>query len=99
MANETTAATNTVRQNEHPHLKKQIKCIVLFIYFLIKKIISEIVPLCNWLKNRNQRIDTGGKLLRRGAYTWSNKEKVGVSADGPIRAYTVIAMLCKNWKD
>ena len=61
MASETTAATNTIRQNEHPYLKKRRKCIVLFIYFLTKKIISEIIPL--WLKNRNQRVDTGG-----GAY-------------------------------
>ena len=59
MASERTAATNTIRQNEHPYLKKRRKCIVLFIYFLIKKkIISEIVPL--QLKNRNQRVDTGG---------------------------------------
>ena len=47
IASETTAATNTIRQNEHPYLKKnRRKCIVLFIYFLIKKqFISEIVPL------------------------------------------------------
>ena len=37
MASETTAATNTIRQNEHPYLKKQRKCIILLIYFLIKK--------------------------------------------------------------
>ena len=37
MASETTAATNTTRQNEHPYLKKRRKCVVLFIYFLIKK--------------------------------------------------------------
>ena len=66
MASETTAATNTIRQNEHPYLKKRRKCIVLFIYFLIKKIISEIVPL--WLKNQNQRVDTGGAYARRRLY-------------------------------
>ena len=67
MASEATAATNTIRLNEHPYLKKRRKCIVLFIYFLIKKkLISEIVPL--WLKNRNQRVDTGEAYTRRGLY-------------------------------
>ena len=46
---------------------------------------SKIVPL--WLKNRNQRVDTGGGVYTRGAYTWTNtsvKEKVHLSAEGPI---------------
>ena len=50
-----------------------------------KKFVPEIVPLR--LKTRNQRVHTGG-LMRRGAYTWSNtsvKEKMGLSAGGPIR--------------
>ena len=88
MASETTAATNT-RQNEHPYLKKTKKmyCII-HLFPHLKKFISEIVPL--WLKNRNQRVDTGGGLCAEGggAYTWSNtsvKEKVGLSAEGPIR--------------
>ena len=58
MASETPAATNTIRQNEYPYLKKRRKYIELFIYFLIKKFISEIKPL--WLKNQNQRVDKGG---------------------------------------
>ena len=37
MASEMTAATNTLRQNEDPFLKKLRKSIVLFIYFLIEK--------------------------------------------------------------
>ena len=58
MASETTAATNTIRQNEYPYLKKRRKYVILFIYFLIKKCISEIVPL--WLKNRNYAFMGGG---------------------------------------
>ena len=41
-----------------------------------------------WLKIRNQRVDTGGLCGGGGAYAWSNtsvKEKVGLSAEGPIR--------------
>ena len=48
------------------------------------KFVPEIVPL--WLKNRNQRVHTGG-LIRGEAYTWSNtsvKEKVAYLW-GPIR--------------
>ena len=52
-----------------------------------KKIVPKIVPL--WLKNRNQRVYTGGlmrgSLIRGRAYTWSNtsaKEKVGLLQEG-----------------
>ena len=45
MTSEMTIATNTVRQNEDPRLKKLRKFMVLFVYFLIQKIIPEIVPL------------------------------------------------------
>ena len=92
MASETTAATNTIRQNEHSYLKKRRKCIALFTCFLIKKILSEIVPL--WLKNRNQCVDIvwgrGGAYARglirgvtqvsrkRWAYLWRGLYAGGV---------------------
>ena len=37
MASETTAATNTTRQNEDPYLKQRRKCNILFIYFLTEE--------------------------------------------------------------
>ena len=58
------AETNTVRQYEDPCLEK-LKFMVLFVYFLIKKIIPEIVPL--WLKIEiNELIQEG--LYKRDLY-------------------------------
>ena len=90
MASETTAATNTIRQNEHPYLKKRKQCIVLFTYFLIKKLYLKsylfgskigINALTRWIMR-------GGAYTRGRAYTWSNtsvKEKMGLFAEGPMR--------------
>ena len=84
MANETTAATNTIRQNEHPYLKNEENVSYYSSISSLKKII-QMVPL--WLKNGNQRVDIQGDLcaeglIRGGGVTWSNtsvKEKVGLS--------------------
>ena len=98
MASETTTATNTIRQNEHPYLKKRRKCIVLFIYFLIEKNLY----LKSYLFSSKIGINAlirggGGAYARRGLYEgglpWSNtsvKEKVGLSAEGPIRGGVLI---------
>ena len=69
-------------------MKNMYHIIRLFAH--LREFVPEIVLL--WLKNRNQRVHTGG-LMRgwaytRRAYIWSDrsvKEKVGLSAEG---AYT-----------
>ena len=87
--------TTNIRKNENLYLNKCRKCIVLFVYLLIKvKKVPEIVPL--WLKNRNQRVHMGGLMSEGGgAYTWSNtsvKGKVGLYTG----AHRQINTVCGN---
>ena len=89
MANETTAATNTIRQNKHPYLKKRRKCIVLFICFLYLKsyLFGSKIGINAWIGGVGG-LCAEGPIRGEWAYTWSNtsvKEKVGLSAEGPVR--------------
>ena len=55
---------------------------IILLFAHERKFVPEIVPL--WLKNRNQRIQTGGLMRGRGANTWSNRSVEDLSAGGGL---------------